>query len=47
MSQILQQTTDQQVTNQNSLLVHPLLQLQPVAAALEPQHGFSWLMPLL
>ena len=28
------------------MLVYLLLQLRPVAAAMEPQHGFSWLMHL-
>lgn len=46
MSQALEQTPYQQVTIQKSMLVHLLLQLWPVAAAMEPQHGFSWLMHL-
>lgn len=46
MSQTLKQTADQQVTIQNSMLLYLLLQLRPLAAAMEPQHGFFWLMHL-
>lgn len=46
MSQIWEQTANQQVIIQNSVLAYQLVQIQPLSAAIEPQHGFSRLMHL-